>query len=91
MSEKPKAKPVRTSSQYIRIVGSKRFEVLNTQQTPDLPKKAYQTKWVVMLFNGNRKSVVGQTSKKYDAIDILLAAEIAAKKAAAEEAEKSDN
>jgi hypothetical protein len=91
MSEEPKTKPVRTSSAYTRVVGNKRFEVLNTKQTKDLPKKAYNTKWAVVRYEGNRIAVIGNTAKKYDAIDILLRAEIAAKEAAKKDDEKSDN
>jgi len=74
-TENEPAKTVRVSSAYTRVVGNKTLNVINTKQTPGLPKKAYNKKWVVIQQNGNRMKVVGNSDKKYPAIDILLAAE----------------
>ena len=76
MSEEPNPKPTRrTSSAYVRVVGNHRVEVINTKQRNDGPRGNHK-KWIVVDFNGRRKTLVGQADKKYDAIDILLKHEI---------------
>ena len=79
---------VRVSSAYTRVVGKNTLNVFNTKQTPGLPKKAYNKKWVVINQVGNRNIVVGNSDKKYDSIDILLTTE---KKLKAELAKKEEN
>jgi len=92
MEKEPQQKPaVRVSSAYTRIVGSKQFDVLNTKQNTGLPKKAYNTKWAVVRREGRRIAVIGNTAKKYDAIDILLAAEKQAKAEAAAAAKNDED
>lgn len=90
MSEKPEQEKtrVRVSSAYTRVVGKNTLNVFNTKQTPGLPKKAYNKKWVVINQVGNRNIVVGNTDKKYDSIDILLTTE---KKLKAELAKKEED
>jgi hypothetical protein len=76
LSEEPNKKPARRpSSAYVRVVDGHRVEVINTKQRNDGPRGNHK-KWIVVDFNGNRKTLVGQADKKYDAIDILLAHEI---------------
>lgn len=88
-TENEPVKNVRVSSAYTRVVGNVTLNVINTKQTPGLPKKAYNKKWVVIQMNGNRSKVVGNSDKKYPAIDILLAAEKQLKAEAAKA--ESDN
>ena len=68
---------VRMSSAYTRVVGNISIDVVNTRQNANIPQKAkdLREKWVVLSKNGNRTTIVGKSSKKYDAIDILLAHE----------------
>lgn len=82
-----KAPRSRVSSAYTRVVGKTTLNVFNTKQTPDLPKKAYSKKWVVIQTTGNRNKVHMTADKKYDAIDALLIREKALK---AEEAKKEE-
>lgn len=90
MSEEPnKKKVVRKSSDYVRVVGEHRVEVINTKQRNDGPKGNHK-KWIVVDFNGRRKTLIGQADKKYDAIDILLAHEIDLK-AQRDKKEENDN
>jgi hypothetical protein len=94
MPEKKKeetVKTVRMSSAYTRRVGNATLNVYNTKQTPGLTKKAYDKKWVVIQQTGNRSKIIGQTDKKYDSIDILLAAEIGLKEAAKKASESNDS
>ena len=86
MSEEPKP-TVRASSAYVRVVGNHRVEVINTKQRNDGPRGNHK-KWIVVDFNGSRKTLVGQCDKKYDAIAVLLQHEIELK--AQRDAEKSD-
>jgi len=66
----------RVSSAYTRVVGNVKIDVVNTKQNPEgLPKKALQKKWAVIATKNNRVSTIGTTTKKYPAIDILLAHE----------------
>ena len=81
-TQKPRS---RVSSAYTRVVGQKRLDVVNTKQTEDLPKKAYNKKWCVLMTNGNRRTIIAQTDKKYDSIDALLAKEIELKNAEKDE------
>ena len=74
MSEEQKT--TRVSSAYTRVVGQKQLDVVNTKQTENLPKKAYQSKWCVLMTHGNRRAIIAQTDKKYDSIAALLAKEI---------------
>lgn len=83
MDEKPKPRR-RMSSSYTRVVGDHRVEVINTKQRNDGPRGNHK-KWIVVDFNGRRKTLIGQTDKKYDAIDILLKHEIELKKQRDEE------
>lgn len=78
----------RVSSAYTRVVGNVQFDVHNTKQTPDLPKKAYSQKWAVVRREGKRVSVVATSDKKYPAIGVLRQAEIDEK---AKLAEKSSD
>jgi len=90
--EQPKdetvATPVRRSSAYTRVVANTRLEVINTKQN-DAPARA-KKKWAVVAINGKRTTLIGQTDKKYPAIDILLATEKKLKAAEADKAKKSD-
>ena len=79
----------RVSSAYTRVVGKDTLNVYNTKQTPGLPKKAYDKKWVVIRTNGRRNFVVASTDKKYPAIDVLRATEIELKAAAKKAAENN--
>ena len=70
-------KPIRLSSAFTRQVGNIRLEVYNTNQIPDLPKKAYATKWVVAKIVGNRKpAIVYNNDNKTPAIKFLRDLEI---------------
>lgn len=90
-NEEKTVRTVRKSSDYVRVVGNTTLNVFNTQQTPGLTKKAYDKKWVVIQTTGNRMKIIGQTDKKYDSIDILLAAEIGLKEAAKKASESNDS
>lgn len=79
----------RVSSAYTRVVGKDTLNVYNTKQTPGLPKKAYDKKWVVIRTNGRRNFVVGNFDKKYPAIDVLRATEIELKAEAKKAAENN--
>mgnify|MGYP001275195814 CR=1 FL=1 len=80
----------RKSSEYIRVVGEQRIEVVNTKQRPDdVPKKARDKKWAVIVTvptksGGWRKLTVSTNDRKSDAIRALLDKEIALKAAAQE-------
>lgn len=80
------ATPVRRSSAYTRVVANTRLEVVNTKQNA-APARA-KKKWAVLAINGKRTTLIGQSDKKYPAIDILLATE---KKLKAAEADKKNN
>ena len=86
MSETQK-KTVRVSSAYTRVVGNNTLDVVNTKQQTGLPKKAYNKKWVVLMRNGRKTTIVAQTDKKYDSIDALLEKE---KQLKADEAKKDE-
>lgn len=79
--------PVRNSSAYTRVVANTRLEVVNAKQNPNDVTQKVTKKWAVIAHNGNRKKLIGQSDKKYPAIDILLATEKLLKAA---EAKKSD-
>ena len=66
----------RISSAYTRVVGNVKIDVVNAKQNPEgLPQKAKTQKWAVIARNGKKTTVIGTSSKKYPAIDILLAHE----------------
>ena len=82
----PVTTPVRRSSAYTRVVANTRLEVINVKQN-DAPSRA-KKKWAVIAINGKRTTLIGQSDKKYPAIDILLATE---KKLKAAEADKKSD
>lgn len=76
-------KVAKNSSAFVRVVGKVRLEVVNTKQNPSAVNvKAKQSKWAVMEYVGKQKKLVKGFNKKYDAIDLLRAREIALKAAA---------
>tara|TARA_R110001632_G_scaffold231312_1_gene369674 strand:- start:59 stop:355 length:297 start_codon:yes stop_codon:yes gene_type:complete len=86
----PVTTPVRRSSAYTRVVANTRLEVINVKQNPnDAPSRA-KKKWAIIACNGNRTTLIGQSDKKYPAIDILLATEKKLKAAEADKAAKAD-
>tara|TARA_R110001592_G_scaffold322788_3_gene601796 strand:+ start:1753 stop:2037 length:285 start_codon:yes stop_codon:yes gene_type:complete len=82
----PVTTPVRRSSAYTRVVANTRLEVINVKQNA-APARA-KKKWAVIAINGKRTTLIGQSDKKYPAIDILLATE---KKLKAAEADKKSD
>lgn len=87
-NEKTETKMPRISSAYTRVVGNIKIDVVNAKQNPEgLPQRAKVQKWAVISRNGKKTTVVGTSSKKYPAIDILLAHEKILKAAAAKKDE----
>jgi tRNA A-37 threonylcarbamoyl transferase component Bud32 len=64
------------STRYTRVVGSDTIDVFNTEQVSNLPPRAYQGKWAVIVSNGDIKIVHSIHSTKNDAVNSLLAHEI---------------
>lgn len=83
MTDDKNVKTPKVSSSFVRVVGKTRIEVVNTKQRAgDVTVKAKQSKWAVMEYSGNKKTLHAAFDKKYDAIDSLKAREIALKAAA---------
>ncbi len=75
-----KAKRSRVSSEYVRVVGDAKIEVVNTKQRTDVPKSA-KKKWAVVVRTPTKSGSVktrvhAQCDKKSDAIKSLLVEEI---------------
>jgi len=70
----------KASSTFVRTVGKTTLEVVNTKQRPtDVTVKAKQSKWAVIEYNGKTKKLLHAGDKKYPAIAVLRAREIALK------------